>query len=341
MNQNVQRLPLSALPSALGGPIDVFVCSASYEARCISAAEVLADVVAVHYPLVCHNQKTVPEVYRSVERLERIFEGKGARIGLDKNQPLRTADALQTALSKVTDETRPLHYVLDITTFTTEALLILLRILQQQLRRKDPVELIYTTAAEYSVGLKPEEKWLAKGVQDVRSVLGYPGLARPSRKSHLIVLVGLDSDRAIELIDSYEPHVVSLGFGDPETPTEVANSGMSRLAYQAVARRIVSYKEFVFSPSDPFVTELAIRRQVEIEPGANVLIAPMNTKVSTVGAAGAAFANDDIRLCYASARIYNVQGYSRPSDHCFIIRPPYDFWRRREQGASAQELPPP
>ena len=332
---HVDRVAVSVLPAAVGGPIDVFLCSASYEERCTSIASVLGPATEVRYPLVCHNQKAVPQVYKSVERLQQIFSGKATRVALDKSDPLRTADQIQGALSRVIDESRPQRYVVDITTFTHEALLILLRILQRQLTKRDTVHLVYATAAEYAVGMKPEEKWLSKGVQDVRSVLGYPGTVRPSRRSHLIVLVGFEGERAAELIDSYEPNVVSLGFGDEKSGTEMGHQAVNRLVFQTVASKVRSYKEFVFSTSDPFQAESAVRDQVQAEPDCNVLIAPMNTKISTVGVAGAAFSNDDIRLCYASAVQYNVGGYSRPGEHCYLMDMPFEFWRRRAKGTGS------
>jgi hypothetical protein len=50
----------------------------------------------------------------------------------------------------------------------------------------------------------------------------------------------------------------------------------------------------------------------------------MNTKLSTSGAALAALEADEIQLCYASARHYNIEGYSRPSQECIIFQ---DFLR--------------
>ena len=139
-----------------------------------------------------------------------------------------------------------------ITTFTHEALLILLRILQRQVTKRDLVHLVYAAAAEYAVGLRPEEKWLTKGVLDVRSVLGYPGSMRPSWKSHLIVLVGFEADRATELIESYEPTVISLGFGDEKTQTSAGHHAINRMAFSTVASKVKTYYEFAFSTVDPF-----------------------------------------------------------------------------------------
>ena len=53
--------------------------------------------------------------------------------------------------------------------------------------------------------------------------------------------------------------------------------------------------------------------------GHNALIAPMNTKISTVGAALLAMEDDTIQLCYATAHQYNEKGYSTPGQECYYF----------------------
>ena len=58
------------------------------------------------------------------------------------------------------------------------------------------------------------EKWLSKGVKEIRSVLGFPGEILPSRKNHLIVLTGYEYERAKTIIDILQPYSLALGFGE-------------------------------------------------------------------------------------------------------------------------------
>jgi hypothetical protein len=157
-------------------------------------------------------------------------------------------------------------------------------------------------------------------------VLGYPGASRPSRKSHLIVLVGFESDRAERLLDEYQPHVISLGFGQDGTATSSKHQHVTRLAFGQLASK-AKYNEFEFFCDDVAAVESAVAIQVSRFPDCNVVIAPMNTKLSTVGVAGAAFRNDDIQLCYASASRYNVEGYSRPGDTCVLTTLAPEYWK--------------
>jgi hypothetical protein len=325
MSEN-QLVKLSQLSRAIDQPVDIFICSASYEERCKSIANAIADNINVAKRLVCFNQKSSPTVATNAKfLLDRL--GKNAEtVLLDKGSPIITADNLQRALSRAEENGNDFSYLIDITTFTHEALLILLRLLQSRAKR-NPVVLAYTVADEYSVGLQPAEKWLSKGITDIRSVLGYPGDSRPSRKSHLIVLVGFEYDRAERLIDEYQPHIISLGFGELGTATAAQHEQVNRLAFAQLARKVSKYKEFEFSCVDVSAVERSISLQASLFPDCNVVIAPMNTKLSTVGVAGAAFRNNEIQICYASASQYNIEGYSRPGDSCILATLPSEYWK--------------
>ena len=76
------------------------------------------------------------------------------------------------------------------------------------------VDFLYAPASEYSIGDKPGDKWLSKGISEVRSVMGYPGGFAPSRDTHLIILAGFEDYRALSLIQELEPSLVSIGYGD-------------------------------------------------------------------------------------------------------------------------------
>ena len=318
-------LMLSDLAKTLDQHFDVFICSASYEERCKSVPGVLADHPNVGRRLVCFNQNSSSAVAGNAEYLLARLGSNSERVPLDKANSLTTADNLQRALSRAGSDDSDLSYLVDITTFTHEALLILLRLLQRI--RKGSVVLAYAIADEYSVGLPTEQKWLSKGITDIRSVLGYPGDSKPSRKSHLIVLVGYEGDRAERLLDEYQPNVISLGFGQEGTGTATQHEPLNRLAFARLASKVSKYNEFEFSCVDIATVESVISAQAALFPDCNVVIAPMNSKLSTVGVAGAAFRNNNIQLCYAGASQYNIEGYSRPGSRCILTALSPEFWR--------------
>jgi hypothetical protein len=73
---------------------------------------------------------------------------------------------------------------------------------------------------------------------------------------------------------------------------------------------------------DPIITKHSVEERIAASSAYNVIVAPLNTKVSTVGVALAAFDNDRIQLCYAPVEQYNRDSYSRPSELCFVFEIP-------------------
>ena len=200
-------------------------------------------------------------------------------------------------------------------------LLILIKIIRQLLRGRDGItmQFAYTGAKDYSVGEKHQDKWLTKGVGEIRSVLGYSGIVIPSRKIHLIVLLGFESERAMKLIDAYEPSVTSVGLGEAKDSISKHHHKVNLGFYNALKEVYGNSHEFQFSCVDPLSTMRTVQEQVEKFPDHNVVLAPMNNKISTIGVALSAIANESIQICYAHANQYNYEGYSTPGEWCYFF----------------------
>lgn len=312
--------PLSSLSEVLTEPIDLFICSASYEERCKSIADNLPPKLAGKV-LVCHNQDLAKFVGANREYLMRLFGSRASLVSLSTDDPLLTVDALASAIEESAEGgTRKL--LVDMTTFTREGLLILLGLLNY--RRSNLITyLAYTGAADYSMGQQGEDKWLSKGVSDIRSVLGFSGNLMPSEKTHLIVLAGYEQDRAAEVIKAYEASVVSIGFGAKERSIAAQHFEVNYAFSQRLASMYGNINQFCFSLVDPSDAQGDIKEQIALYPDHNVVIAPLNNKVSTVGAAYAAFSNPEIQICYAQASRYNYENYSKPGDSFYLYEMPH------------------
>jgi hypothetical protein len=312
----IEKCDLDKINERLSQPIDLFICSASYEKRCETVAGRLAsrDVTRV---IVAENRNHVEFHGGSAQLLMETFGEKASLVALDTSDPLFTADSLKSHLSQVEDRVGG-QIVVDITTFTRESLLILLALLRRTFKQSK-VRLLYVNAAEYSLNEPDETKWLSRGIADVRSVLGFAGAMLPSRRLHLVVLVGFEYDRAAELIRAYEPSVVSLGYDDSAEPGAVRHRAAQQHNLERIRAMYINAQEFRFSGYDPLMCKAAIEEQVRRFPDANTVVAAMNTKLSTVGAALAAIDNESIQLCYAQAAVYNYLHYSTPGSTCYFF----------------------
>jgi hypothetical protein len=294
--------------------VDVFVCSASYERRCRSVADNI-DVSNVGTALIAKNENHTHVVGDNHVYLCSLFERHKSLL-LNTDNPLQSADA-------ILDQARVLcngpgkRWLIDITAFTHEGLLILFRVVAESLRPEDRVEFVYAHAKEYSVGDPPERKWLSKGIREVRSVLGFPGELLPSRRTHLIVLAGFEAERALALIQEYEPSLIAIGCGDPSEEGTRGHQQTNEAVVGRLRHVVGDIREFVFPCYDPDGTKAALKQQAESVQGYNTIIAPMNTKISTVGAGCYAIENGAAQLCYGQANMYNYRAYSEPGEDCY------------------------
>jgi hypothetical protein len=308
------RVKLSDLNSSIEWPLDFFICSASFEARCRSIADHL-DMNRFRCALVAENENHKALHQDQMAYLLGKLGAKARPVMLDTTNPLKTADSFLRALdaSGIPPDSGVL---LDVTTFTHEAVLILFKLVRSRFP-PNRIRYVYSSAREYSVGDPIEKKWLSQGVGEIRSVLGYPGEFLPSKKLHLVALVGFEHDRVLELIRNYEPALISLGYATSDQPDSDKHLAVNKQRFQMVKSICGGAKEFTFPCYDPLGTKAAIQQQIKLEPGLNVVVAGLNTKASTLGVGLAGVHNPRIQLCYAQAVIYNHRNYSEPGDYFY------------------------
>jgi len=312
-----QVLSLDALPTTLGNEIDFFICSASYEDRCLSIPSHLADI-RIKNPLICAHEEFKSYLKDNLASIENYLGAGARKIIAQHNNPVIGTDQLHSAIKAAQTE-KPQSFVVDATTFTHEGLLILIALLANTMKSDDRLQVVYAPAKRYAIGKADEERWLSRGVQSVRSVLGYPGLFKPAQKMHLVVMVGFETERVRLLIEACEPDGLSLGCGNDSTDEANNHLVVNESASLSLSGLYPNVRRFGFSCVDFEATRTALEQHVSELSGYNVMLAPMNTKLSTIGAALFAISEPRVQLCYAPAVTYNVAAYSEPGDHCVLF----------------------
>lgn len=308
---------ISRFYEVLKDSIDIFVCCASFEDRC-KTIPFLIEPKSIQTALVCSHDEVLEYSKKNLDQLTVHFEEKYKVVNLSLDNPLQTVDNLAYFLKK-SASSAPCNYLVDITTFTKESLLILIKLFQSMLKSTDQVNFVYNDAEDYSIGLALPDKWLSKGIKNVRSVLGYPGISSPIGKLHLIVLSGYEVERATELIEAYEAAVVSIGVGDKEHSIHDSLYEANEAYFSKLCAFQENINVFNFSLTDPEQTKEQLEKQIEKFPDCNVVIAPLNNKISTIGAALVAIKEPSTQLCYAQADYYNYESYSKPGDEFYLF----------------------
>lgn len=293
---------------------DLFICSAGFEQR--------STMVAQHINITNIKNKAVFHILNSYQlsedNLKKIQSlGNFDVIEYPKNEPIQTYDIIKEYLSSIQTNLKS-RVLLDITTFTREVLLIILKIFNDEaMKREYTLHFIYTPAGAYETSTNLDEKWLTKGVRDIRSIFGYSGLHTPSKKLMLIILAGIEDERVETIIENFEPAALLLGKPNKTSSNHALLDQKSDITNERLKNKYPSFLgDFEFSCSDISETKDAIKNLCErYEDEYNITIAPLNNKISTLGVALACLEKDNIQICYASANQYNINTYSQPNDY--------------------------
>jgi hypothetical protein len=313
---------LKDIAAHLPPKIDVLICSASFEARCKSVPMEL-DPAFVEQALICENRDVAVYAKDNIEALLNHFSKNTKIVSLSLSDPLNIADRLGSNIDRVLSDI-PQTFLVDTTTFTRESLIILVLLLKVKLQTNKELIFTYASASDYSIGDRNNEIWLSKGVKEVRSILGFPGNPSPSRRCHLIILSGFENERAIKLIESYEPAILSVGVAREADSVDPKHFEKNLAFHKILCNLYTNVDIFSFSATDVLQARDDLKAQVLKHRGYNVVVAPLNNKLSTIGATLAALEDEDIQLCYAQANEYNYEAYSTPGDKCYIFSIP-DF----------------
>lgn len=320
----IKKVQLEQVSDLFPDGIALYLGMASFEARCLSILGALQTPPA--HCLLFKNSTSGSLAEMNLERMAKLALNRNTIIDLDLDSPIASADAFAKAITS--EDVAPTAGVIfiDTTTFTHEQLLILLRVLDQ-VRPKRKIFMGYTGAKEYSTNTDIKDVWLSRGISQIRSVLGYPGSFAPSKKLHLIILVGFEHERSASIIEQFEPARLTLGVGGPSvSPSHYATNQRFFDSLKIFVERTqltqTAVETFKFSCIDPFNARDAVIEQANKDSGFNVVVCPMNTKISTVGVGMAAIQDERIQIAYARAIEYNESGYSTPSTMATIFEYP-------------------
>ncbi len=300
------------------GAIDIFICSSGFEDRSTYLGLSL-NKHHIQRAIIFHIEDTYKlseinalKIKNNLPKLETIT--------YPKNSPLIVYDKFYKLFDEIKNNRlndRKLKIVIDVTTFTREVLLILIKLFSiEDFKSSFEVQLAYTPAESYADN--ENDLWLTKGIREIRSVLGYAGMQSPSKELLLILLCGFEEERAEEIIKSFEPNKLILGKASLKDSINIRLNDISNEKIKHILnnKNSILLDEFEFSCTDIKETKGQIDLIIE-KYGAsfNIVVAPLNNKISTIGVALSCIKNENIQICYASANQYNINSYSKGSDY--------------------------
>jgi hypothetical protein len=308
---------------------ELFVCFSSFEERCLAIPSQICKE-SFKKVIVIHNRYGCDEVKENNESLKKMFDSNCVEIGVDLKNPLEFADLFSQELAKGMGRTK-YNALIDITTFNHEFLMICMHLLSIR-RNISDICCLYSSAEEYCPQSDLQEKWLSKGCKEIRPVLGYSGMLLPSQKNRLIIIVGYEYERALDVINMLEPNAITLIYGEAQKATTEKNKEANKYYMSTVKDLSYGYSdekiETLSIPcNDPDKAAIILEKLYEEYQDENVIVIPMNNKLSTLAVVKSLDQNEDVQVCYAPAHVYNELNYSTPGNTCYI----YDFKKKRRK----------
>ena len=294
----------------------LFITSASYEERCLTVPKAVADIPKK--AIVFWVKNLFPQIEVNLGEIEKcIGSEKVRKVATDISDPVASASEIDQAIMMGLEGEDGADVVIDITTFTHEHLLFLIKSLALRKEKIKSLKCIYSGAAEYSYNEKDTSKWLSKGCAEVRSVVGYPGTIYPGVETVLIIVFGFEHERAECVREEMQPDSLYLGVGSSDSVTDDAHRAplalFSWMFEDSLAMQQDVHK-FSFEACNPEDAFSKLEEIIEKTPGCNHIIVPMNTKLSTLAVAAIGLRNPEVQLCYAQPETYNFEAYSKPGD---------------------------
>lgn len=294
--------------------IDLFICSASFEERCFTLIN-NADLSSIKTILVIINED---EEYTFNNNVSKFPSGRN-ELRISFNDSHDVIEKFSTFFVDYFEKERN-NIFIDITTFTHEGLLIILKMLQLYKNKYNNLTIGYIGAKEYSTNEASEEKkWLSKGIKSIRSVIGYPGILEPSKSNHLVILFGFELERTLSLIEELDYEKISLGFGSESDSINTNHYKINKARHEELMLRYNDAGKFEISLRDPVKTKEMLSNFLKGYSKYNNVIVPMSNKISTLGVALYAMENPKVQLCYIKPKEYNTLNYSIPSDDCYLV----------------------
>ena len=289
-----------------------FICFASFEDRCYTLAQsIKADKLKMAYvfrnidpPMDKNNVGNFNIICNSVKNLSTI------EVNIDL--PVVLADKMFSVILEIKNA-QIKNIIIDISTFTHEALLILLKTVHNQRSCFDSIILVYNGAVEYA-------SWLSMGCKNIRNVVGFPGFFNPAYKNHMIILTGFEKERATKLVELFEPDVLSIGYGSqPTDKNHLETMNKMKEDFNDWFGNIgVPWTKFDFSCSEIDTTISQVKEIIDNGRNENIILVPLNTKLSTISVALIALKKKEIQIVYPIPETYNLR-YSRPSNSFTVI----------------------
>ena len=211
-----------------------------------------------------------------------------------RREPKETWTNLRTYFSDESWKAR--NVVLDITTMPRETIWWTVGVLVENRCR---IEVVYHQASSYS------KDWLTRDTGEPRLLYQYSGIAKLGKPTCLLLLNGFDTDRALQIIQYFEPALILLGI---QIGSQFGNEEKNALPGERIRQQMRAVKTFSVDAYSPDFGHADILGAVlPVLNDFNVVAASLGPKTSAIALFRLVQQYPQIALAYAPSREFNME----------------------------------
>jgi hypothetical protein len=224
--------------------------------------------------------------------------------------PLPAKKELYKRISDIEAKRRITHVSADITTFTRQFLLMIMDLLCD-LPEVKRIRLFYSEPNTYDTVEDRKEGWLSRGVKSIAPVPGFSGVQTPDKSTLLILFLGHELERANVTIKWLQPSKIVAFIPDVNYSNKL--DGIVETIHQDLIKQIPpERRNKAWSARDiEEAYDIVSRTWSEYHDSFNIIVAPYNTKLLTLGVFESSRERRGIQIIYALPAEYNYNNYSK------------------------------
>ena len=297
-----------------------FICFVSFEKRCLNIPLQIQFPEDSYVYLIRNIDEDILDYNEKNFFAMKDYCSRSKEVTISIQKSLSISQGIFNILNEIIQNDID-SIIVDISTFTREALLILINQIYAYKDKFCNVIFLYNIVEKYFNEDLPSKMWLSKGCKDVRNVIGYAGKIIPDKELYLVLLTGYEIERATRLIDILEPDRLVMGNSN-EPINEIHDKAMCY-----INKKFLDWeKNLLFIPNETFdfsckdlCKTVNILKKITKSQKNSYIIAPLNSKISTIAVSIVALLNRNIQVCYSIPEIYNLKGNSTLSNHLIFI----------------------
>jgi len=301
-----------ALDLYVDSEVDLFISGISLEDRCSRGWEILKS-------------KGIDAKIKIIFYFNEVIENSLGQVNFDKLFELQAKDyklrvkiydeisGLMDFKKSLRDISRELKFdkvVVDFSVMIKPYTFILLRYLSDILDL-ERIYLLYTEPASYHKSrakiVSNDTDYFTKGSIKSGEIPSYSGSKDLSKKTALIVLLGFEGERAVEVVRAVESDITIPINGFPAYRPEFKD--ISIVSNEELLWESEIFKNLDYAPAnDPFETKNVLEKiYSQYSDRYNISVAPLGTKPMALGSCLFALQHKDCRIIYPYPTEYNLK----------------------------------